>query len=543
MQNIEVSSFSLAKKKELKGDDYYGFKQLDNLTIAVVCDGVGSALKGAVAAQKTVDFLINSLKNRPLSWSIQKSILHFIQNINHILYSQSMQEYERAEFVTTLALVVIEGDRLYGANVGDSRIYLLRDEKLEQLSIDHTLDEPNSSHILTAAIGLEESTTPYYFENNLQIGDKILLCSDGLYNELTKDELIKGINTHASFLVKLASKKHNDNLPDDTTAIVLKVKELDEKINFKRKKLTIKERYKKGEIIDGYELIKPLANHQRIWLVTKKNQNYVMKFAPYDAIENSKILDLFVQEVWNAKRLKAGFFVKAVVPNNRTHRYYIMKYIDGVELKKAIKKKPLSVDLGIELGKFLLNASMFLLRKDLVHADIKPENIILYKNRRMNKDAFKLVDFGSITQIFSEVSRAGTPSYLAPERFSGAPINEQTEIFAIGVSLYEALTGKLPYGEIEPFSNPEFKEPKAPSKLNPKIPKWLDSIILRAIEVDPNKRYTHYSNMLYELNNPNKVEQYYGNKTIFERNPIFVCRVALIFSLLLNLFLILTQLR
>jgi len=531
--NLEISAFSLAKGKELKGDDYYAFKQLDDITIAIVCDGVGSAIAGAKAAKRTVEFLINSLKNRPLSWSMEKSILHFIENINHILYMESLQEYDSVEYVTTLAMVVIEGNRLYGANVGDSRIYLKRDNKLIQLSNDHSMSEENMEHILTAAIGLEESVTPFYFENNLDRDDKILLCSDGLYNDLTKQELLDGIDINASFLVRKVSKKYDDNLPDDTTTIDIKVKELDLRLKLKQKKLTIQESYVKGEVIDGYTLIKPLAQHKRIWKASKKGQNYVIKFAPYDAIEDKKALDMFVKEVWNAKRLKAGFFVKAVVPNNRTHRYYIMQYIDGIELKQKIKKRPINVDNSIELAKFALKMAQYLIRQDLVHGDIKPENIITYE--RNGKEVFKFVDFGSITEAYSEVSRAGTPSYLAPERFEGLPITEQSEIFAIGVTLYETLTSKLPYGEIEPFQTPTFKSVKRPSNINPKVPKWLDSIIMKAIEPDTKRRYSHYSNMLYELNNPQKVEPYYGSEeTFFSKKPLTVCRVALIFSLLVN---------
>ena len=535
---IDISAFSLAKGKELKGDDYYGYKIYDDISIAIVCDGVGSATKGAEAAKRTTEFLINSLKNRPKSWSIEKSIKHFIENINHILYMESMQEYERAEHVTTLTIVVIEGNRLYGANVGDSRIYLYRDKKLIQLSNDHSLNEENMGHILTSAIGLEESVEPYYFENNLQVGDRLLLCSDGLYNELSNEEIKTTINTKASALVRKASKRHNDNLPDDTTALVIKIDELDPRVEYKQKPLKVADRYKKGNVIDGYKLIKPLAQHHRVWLSSKRGQSYVIKFAPYGAIDNESELDLFVKEVWNAKRLKAGFFVKAVVPNNRTHRYYIMQYINGDELKKIIKKRPISVDLSIELAKFLLKASQFLIGKDLIHGDIKPENIILYKNRH-NKDSFKLIDFGSITEAYSITSRAGTPSYLAPERFEAMPPSEQTEIFAIGVTLYEALTGKFPYGEIEPFQTPTFKPAKNPSKLNQKIPKWFDSIIMRAIEIDPKKRYHHYSEMLYELNNPNRVEPYYSpTQNIIERNPNLICRIALIISLVINVILV-----
>ena len=534
-QNIETSGLTLAKGTQLKGDDFFEVKVMDEITVAVVCDGVGSAAAGAEAAKRTSHFLINSLKNRPKSWSMEKSIKHFIQNINHVLYMESMNEYERQELVTTLALVVIEGDRLYGANVGDSRIYLLREGELAQLSSDHAMEEEGMEHVLASAIGLEESVEPYYFENNLQAKDRILLCSDGLYNELSEDELRDGMTMNASFLVKKASKKHDDNLPDDTTAVLLEIKELDPRLRYKQSDLIVQEHYKKGEEIDGYRLIKPLIQNERTWLCEKRGQQYVIKFAPYEVTDDPAMLDLFVKEVWMAKRLKAGFFPKVAVPKNRTHRYYIMTYVEGIPLKEHIAKKPLSVDLGIELGTFLLKMSQYLIKQDLVHGDIKPENIMV--TDRKGKTAFKMVDFGSITEAYSDLSKAGTPSYLAPERFNQAPITEQTEVYAIGVTLYEALTGKFPYGEIEPFQNPSFdKTPKRPSKLNPKIPSWLESVIMRAIEVDPAKRYSHYSQMLYELSNPEKVQPHFQSSASFvERNPLTACRIVLGISILLNI--------
>lgn len=534
-QNIDTSGLTLAKGTQLKGDDFFELKVMDTITVAVVCDGVGSAAAGAEAAKRTSHFLINSLKNRPKSWSMEKSIKHFIQNINHILYMESMSEYGRQELVTTLALVVIEGERLYGANVGDSRIYLLREGELVQLSSDHSLEEEGMEHVLAAAIGLEEDVEPYYFENNLQSKDRILLCSDGLYSELSDGELRNGMTMNASFLVKKASKKHDDNLPDDTTAVLLEIKELDPRFKYKQSDLIVKERYKAGEMIDGYELIEPLIQNERTWLCEKRGQKYVIKFAPYEVVDDPVMLDLFVKEVWMAKRLKAGFFPKAAVPKNRTHRYYIMSYIEGVSLKDYIAKRALSVDLGIELGQFLLKMSQYLIGQDLVHGDIKPENIMVID--RKGKTAFKMIDFGSITEAYSNLSKAGTPSYLAPERFRQAPISEQTEVYAIGATLYEALTQKFPFGEIEPFQNPSFdKSPKKPTQLNPKIPSWLESVILRAIETDPAKRYGHYSEMLFELNNPKKVQPYFqSTASLIERNPLRACRVALGIAIVLNI--------
>jgi len=534
-QNIQTSGLTLAKGTQLKGDDFYEVKVMDTITVAVVCDGVGSALRGAEAAKRTSNFLVHSLKNRPKSWSMEKSILHFIENINRVLYMESMEDYEREELVTTLTMVVIEGDRLYGANVGDSRIYLQRNGQFAQLSTDDSMDEEGMENVLTSAMGLEETVAPHYFENNLQAGDQILLCSDGLYNELSQDELADGIKMGASFLVKKASKKHKDNLPDDSTAVVLEINELDPRLKLKELNLIVKEKYKVGDEIDGYILLKSLIQNDRTWLCEKRGMKYVIKFVPYEAVDDEFQLDLYVKEVWMAKRLKAGFFPKAVVPKNRTYRYYIMAFVEGSSLKEFTAKKPLSVDMSVELSTFLLKMSQFLINHDLVHGDIKPENIIVTK--RKGKLVFKMVDFGSITEAYSTITRAGTPSYLAPERFKKAPVTEQTEIYAIGVTLYEALTGKLPFGEIEPFQTPSFeKKIHLPTKLNTKIPSWLEAVILRALEPNTNERYENYSQMQYEISNPEKVKPYFDQSTSFiERNEFMVYKVGFAVMFVLNL--------
>ena len=529
--NIKSSGFSLAKRKELTGDDFYEIKQLNDMTIAVVCDGVGSAIQGASAAKKVTQHLINNFKNLPKAWSIEKAIKEFITSINSILYAQSIQEYERPEYVTTVTVCVIKGNRLYGANAGDSRIYLLRDNKLNQLSYDH--NEEGMASVLSNAVGISETVDIFYFENRIQKDDKILMCSDGLYSLMSEDTLSRNIPNGAYQIVKKASFLVEDNLPDDTTAVILEILEADEIEIMKNLNLEIPEKLKKGDIIDGYELTLSLIQNDRTWVCKKNDQEYVIKFAPYEAIENEAILDLYVKEVWNAKRLKAGFFPKSFVPKQRSARYYLMTKLDGVNLKQYLKKRKLSIDEAINLAKTLISMSEYLLKFNLVHGDIKPENIIIME--RDGKKIFKIIDFGSITEIFSIANKAGTPSYLAPERFTGSAINEKTEIFSMGVTLYQALTGNFPYGEIEPFQNPNFGTPKKPQKLNSNIPSWLETLILRAISIKEDLRYSNYSHMKYELEYPEKIKPFYNeNITFFEKNPVTTYRIAFTISFIIN---------
>ncbi len=536
-KKIKTSGFTLAKGKELKGDDFFDVKTIGDLTIAIVCDGVGSAEAGAEAARRVTNYLMTNFKNRPVSWSIEKSIRTFIESINAILYEESMVNYERPELVTTLAMVIVEGNRIYCANVGDTRIYMQRNGILSQLNIDHSMEEEGYEGVLTQAIGIDKQVDPYYFENIIAPKDKILLCSDGLYTVLDEDTLSKYLPNGANFLVRYASKQEKDDLPDDTTAVIIDIIGVDSYQVFKQQDLIIPQKLTEGMVIDGYRLERSLIQNNRTWMCSKKGQNYVLKFAPVEAIDDPLILDLYVKEAWNSNRLKAGFFPKAIVPKNRTHRYYIMTAIEGVDLKEYLKKRPLSTEDAIALGKMLLKMGQYLLKFDLVHGDIKPENIMV--SERDGKHTFKVIDFGSMTELYSIESKAGTPSYLSPERFTGSSINENSEIFAIGVTLYETLTQKFPYGEIEPFQTPNFKSPTPPIKHNKNIPDWLNSVILRAIEADHEKRYQNYSEMMFELSNPNKVKPYFDStKPLIERNPELFYKVGFIIEFVIILILI-----
>jgi len=535
--NTKTTAFSLAKGKELVGDDFFGYKIYDDLSVAIVCDGVGSALEGARAAKKSVNYLLQNFKTKPQSWSIEKSLREFITSLNTLLYQESQREYERAELITTLALVVIEGDRLYGANIGDSRVYLLRDNELTQLSLDHVVDDENYDGVLTKALGLEEKVEPYYFENIIKKDDKILLCSDGLYTVLSKKELKQNLKFGANPLVKKASKKEDDNLPDDTTAVVVNILKENPKVALKRQNLIIPKSLKEGDEVDGYTLKKSLIQNDRTWIASQKGKEYVLKFAPFEAKDDEMILDLFVKEAINAKRLKAGFFPKAVIPKNRTYRYYVMEKLDGVTIKEYLKKRTLHIDDGVHLAKTLLSMGQYLLKFDLLHGDIKPENIMVIK--RKDKLIFKVIDFGSISELYSIDSKAGTPSYLAPERFKESSISEATEIFSIGVVLYESLTKKFPYGEIEPFQTPTFKNAKRPHFLNKNIPLWFESIILRSIDIDEDRRYKNYSEMVYELENPNKVKPYFDkDSSLIQRDPVIAYKIGFFVMLLINIILL-----
>ena len=536
MLQLQSSEFILPKP-DCVGDDACAFTIIDNtLFVSVLCDGVGSAKRGGSAARQCVKFFIDQFKTRPKAWDIPKTMEVFTRHINNLLFKESMSQYEKIELLTTLTLAVIEGETLYTLNLGDSRIYLLSPKgELRQLSHDHTMDDEYMSHVLTQACGLSENIDTPILSTHIAVGDTLILCSDGVYNLIDKDSFsqllqkglgAKSIITHVSYNALPKDR-------DDMSLQIFRIDALDPLFAIKNAPLPIPETLFEGQIIDGFTLMEPMMEHRRIWKVFKNNETLVMKF-PMSA-DDPQALDEFVREAWYAKQVTHKAFGQAWVPENRTVRYYMMELVEGINLRDYLKNRTISIDTAIELGKFLHKAEAHLLHLGLVHGDIKPENIIVTKKVGEAGATFKMVDFGSIVEIFSLNSRAGTPSYLAPERFTGGIINESSEIFSIGVTLYWALTGVLPYGEIEPFQTPTFKTPKRPVKLNKNIPAWLDSVIMHAITTNPDERYSHYSEFFYELKSPEKVKPYFSKGIpLIERSPITFYKIGFLIMLILE---------
>jgi serine/threonine protein phosphatase PrpC len=532
---VNATSFGCARSEKAPSQDAFAVKAWGETLIAVLADGAGGARAGREASVRIVESLVNNYTARPKSWGPQKALAEFTRLVNHRLYQDSLLRYGSPEMISTVSVAVIEGDKLYGLNVGDSRVYLSRAGNLRQLSDDHVRKEPGMRHVLDRAVGIAPEIEPHFFETDLLDGDVALLCSDGVSNVLDEETLAAKLRARwaARALVSSARAKATSESLDDMSAVVLDIAQTGKLKSVSRLPLEIPASLRKGEVVEGFTLMKPFQHSDRAWLAARDGQRFVLKFAPLEARENEEVLNQFVKETWNATRLQASeFFVKAFLPDNATVRCYAMEFIEAPSLRRLLRSRPLAVDEAIALGKFLLNASQHLLRFDLVHGDIKPENILVLSS--YDTITFKLVDLGSATELFSVTSRAGSPSYLAPERFREAPVSERTEIYAVGVTLFEALTRSFPYGEIERFQTPHFQEVKMLSRLNPNVPPWLESVLLRAISPDPERRHQNYSEMLFELEHPERVQPFRRkNGSFLERNPVAFYRAMCLLLLAL----------
>lgn len=512
----------------------------DGVTVAVVADGLGSAREGRVAANRAVDAVKRNFPARPHNWTAGHACQEIVRHLNRRLWQEGMARFESPELASTIAVAALEGDRLFALNAGDSRIYLWRERELRQISTDHREKNPQQRHVLTRALGLAEELPLTFVEIPVLPDDLILLCTDGVTDVLDHLTLARLLSQGflAAGLASEAARRATDETRDDITAVTLRVLETGPARGPRDQAPRVPAALKAGDVVDGFTLRRSFRASDRIWLAAREGDSYVLKFAPRAAATDDALLAAFIRETWHATQLQSEFFPAAFVPENATARYYAQEYLHAPTLKKFVADHgPLPPAHAVELGKFLLRAEQFLLGHGFVHGDLKPENILVL--REDNALRFKLIDLGSAAEVFSLHGRAGTPSYLAPERFEGAAMTERTEIFAVGAVLYEALTGRLPYGEVEPFQKPVFTAARSVTALNHHVPPWLEAIVMRATVADPDRRQQTYSEMLFELENPEQVQPFFRAGTpLLERNPLLFYKIGFFVLLALNLYLL-----
>lgn len=521
---VQSTAHGAPRRPGSVSEDAFRVHHGDGRVIAVLADGIGSSKAGGAAARRAVDMLVDYYLARPQAWSPRRALGEFASQINRLFHLESELLHGSPELLCTLSAVALEGGRLYGFNVGDSPVYLWRKNSLRLLSQAHAFDQPGMEHVLTRAVGLEASVEPAFFECDLEDLDTVLLCSDGVSTALPPDSLTALLARHAAARTLISAAQEvsakNPGLGDDASAIVIEIARRGWNSADGTRTLEILPALSPGEHIDDYELVRSLQEGDRVWLARRDDgARHVLKFPPSEASSDETRADAFLRELWRASRIDSPDFARALTSTHGSLRYYAMEFIDAPTLRESLKKNPLRVEDAAELGRFLLRSGQFLLSRDLVHGDLKPDNILVLGD---TPPRFQLIDFGSAAELFSVTSRAGTPSYLAPERFHGAPLSERTEIFAIGVTLYEALTRTYPYGEIERFQTPRFDHtPRSPARLNPVIPPWLDAILLRALTPDATHRYQHFSEMAYDLDHPESVAPYTRrDAALIERDPL-----------------------
>ena len=218
---------------------------------------------------------------------------------------------------------------------------------------------------------------------------------------------------------------------------------------------------------------------------------------------DEQFVERFRREAKNAAGLSHPNIVSIFDRGQAEGTYYIaMEYLDGRSLKELITARgPAPIPVSVDYARQILAALRVAHRQNLVHRDIKPHNVLVDGEGRVKVTDFGIARAGP-SQMTEEGSIIGTAQYLSPEQAQGAPVTPASDLYSVGIVLYELLTGSVPFGgetPVELAMKHLSKVPEPPSRLRPEVPRDLDFVVMRALAKSPDERYQSADEMDADL--------------------------------------------
>lgn len=509
-----------------------------------IADGVSQCADGGLAARATLQALATDYYATPETWTVAQSLDRLLVAHNRWLQANGGGQ----PLLTTLTALVLRGRRFTLAHVGDCRAYRWLDGELQRLSEDHVWEQPNMQHVLKRAMGLDQHLVVDYLDGELRLGESFILLSDGVWASITEGD-IKNIlsaepdlSNAANTLVNLA---HQTGSQDNASALLLRVEALPEAaLADSLAQLAgwpLPPKLRAGQSFEGWTVEALLAESRQSLMyrvIDRHGKPWLFKTLPSSRADEPEAGSALLQEEWFLRRVAGRYFPETHALPQRQHLYYVQREYSGRTLAQQHSQQgPMPLADWQQLAPRLIRATGMLHRRNILHRDIKPENLHLD-----DENELRLLDLGlAYCPGLSEDqphSVPGTPSYIAPEAFTGAAPSREQDLYAVGVTLYYVLTGHYPYGEVEAFQRPRFGSPVPASRYRPDLPFWLDEMLRRAVAIEPGQRFETAEEWLLLLEQGERLASKSQSLPLLEREPLKVWRGLTLLSVLLNLVLL-----
>lgn len=553
------------KGRKPTNQDFHGVTmpaepQLGSKGIAIaLADGISSSAVSHIASEAAVTSFLDDYYCTSDAWSVRTSAERVLVAANAWLYSQTRQSQGRYDrdrgYVCTLSAMVIKSTTAHIFHVGDTRIYRLEGSALEQLTSDHRVWVSPEQSYLGRALGVDSHVEIDYLNCQVEPGDTFVLATDGVY------EHVDGVAIHAAIVA------HPNDLDAAASAIVAEASRRGSADNLTVQLLRIDAlpRPQVSEMVqqlgelpfppildarmefDGYRIVREVHGSSRshIYLATdsQTGEVVIIKAPSIDLRDDPAYLERFLMEEWVARRIDSAHVLKpGPQKRKRNFVYVVTEFIEGQTLTQWMIDHPkpdLETVRGI-IGQIARGLRAFH-RLEMLHQDLRPENIMID-----GTGTVKIIDFGStrvagVMEIASPLERShllGTALYAAPEYFLGEAGTPRSDLFSLGVIVYQMLTGKHPYGTRIPAATTTAAQRKlvyTPARnVERTLPAWVDEAIRKAVHIDPVKRHHDLAEFVYDLQHPNQAFLSRTRPPLIERNPVvFWQGVSVMLTLLL----------
>jgi serine/threonine-protein kinase len=269
-----------------------------------------------------------------------------------------------------------------------------------------------------------------------------------------------------------------------------------------------------GDELDSYRIDEAIARSgmASIYRATDLRDNKVVALKiPHPDLEADPILfDRFQREAGIGEKLNHPMVMRVFGGEKRSRIYMVMEWCDGRLLRQILDEGRLPQDRAIHIAVGVLGALEYIHANGVVHRDLKPENIMVDAD-----DNVKLIDFGIASDTAARrltyanlTATLGTPNYISPEQVKGKRGDGRSDIYSMGIILYEMLTGKLPFNGPSPLAAMNerlLNYPIPPRVADPSVSPQLQEVIYRAIERDPQNRYAKAHNFAWDLEHLDQV--------------------------------------
>lgn len=526
--------------------------------VVAMADGISSSQVSQEASKAAVTGFIEDYYCTSESWSVKTSAQRVIKSINSWLYAQTQNSPHRFNrdkgYVCTFSAVILKSNTAHIIHSGDTRVYRLSSNTLEQLTTDHRRIVSEETSYLTRALGIDQVFDVDYSSQLLQVGDIYLLATDGVYEFLPSNIITQTIaetdtlQQASDRLIEIALHNGSD---DNLSLQLIRIEHVPDYQLDEIQQLTalpLPPRLRPRMTFDGYEILREIYISSRSHVFLARDltteQTVVIKTPSTELRNDTKYLEHFMLEEWIAQRLNNPHVAKAIVPDRkRNFLYLVTEYIEGISLNQWMIDNPKpSLEQVRSIVEQVAKGLQAFHRQEMIHQDIRPNNIMID-----DTNTVKIIDFGStfIAGVSdpSQEEMRGTMRYSAPEYFLGHLGSHRSDIYALGVLTYQMLSGKFPYST----KIAQARSLSAQRRLvyqtiiddESELPLWVDSALQKAVHVDPLKRYAVLSEFIYDLRHPNKTYTAKTKPPLIQRDPIMFWKSV---SLILFILLVVQQL-
>lgn len=528
-----------------------------------IADGISSSKVSQEASKVSVSYFLEDYFSTSEAWSVRKSAYRVLHATNSWLYAQNRQNLYHLDkdrgYVCTLSTMVIKSTMAYIFHVGDIRIYKLRDGVLEQLTEDHRVWESKEKSYLSRAMGIDSDIKIDYDAFEVEVGDVFLFMSDGVYEFVDDEFMIKTVYTEAlSFDEKakiILDKAYDAGSDDNLTIQLVGVDSLPEKSiteiyqNLPQK--PVPSLLEARATFEGYSIIRELksSNRSHVYLAkdVKSGTTVVIKIPSTEFSQDQAYLERLSLEEWIARRITNQHVLKAYPQDReRNYLYTVMEYVEGQTLEQWMVDNPEpSLEKVRSIVDQVAKGLLAFHRQEMLHQDLRPANIMIDKTgtvKIIDLGAVKVEGITELNMLRDEGEILGTMTYSAPEYFLGEVGSARSDLFSLGVIVYQMLSGKLPYG----VNVAKATSKKVQNKLkyhslyrdDSDVPIWIDEALRKALHTNPFKRYQELSEFTYDLRHPNPKFLKKVKPPLLERNPVvfwqgisFMLAVIIVFLL------------